>query len=378
MKRILIYSTAYFPLVGGAEVAVKEITDRLPEYEFDLITARIESHLPKQEKIGAVNVFRMGIGSARIDKILLALFGGWYGAKLHAKKKYDLAWSIMASFGGFAAFSFSKKTGVPYLLTLQEGDSLDSIVEKVRWIRWRFAKIFSSAAGLQAISHYLMQWGKKMGFHGRIAEVVPNGVDVGRFTQRFDEAVVSHMRQSFQFRDNAVVVVTASRLVEKNGIEYVIRALALIPEKFCFVICGTGALEESLKNLVSQLGLEKRVRFLGNISHEELRRVLAAADIFIRPSLSEGLGNSFLEAMASGLPTIGTRVGGIPDFLREGETGFFCQPQDPQSIASTLQKVDMISSEEKNKIFQQGIKQIVETYNWDTIAKRMRKIFETI
>ena len=73
--RILIFSTAYYPLVGGAEVAIKEITDRLTDkYEFELITARLDRKLAKQEKVGAVLVHRVGFGNA-FDKLIVAFLG---------------------------------------------------------------------------------------------------------------------------------------------------------------------------------------------------------------------------------------------------------------------------------------------------------------
>jgi len=378
MKRILIYSTAYFPLVGGAEVAIKEITDRLPEFEFDLITARIEKGLEKKEKIGRVHIYRMGIGHARIDKILLALFGGSMGAKLHAKNKYDAVWSMMASFSGFGALSFKKKIGVPFLLTLQEGDPIESILHKVRFVRGRFNQIFIRADGLQAISQYLMDWGKKMGFAGKISHIVPNGVDVSRFTEVFGSDVVEHARLGFGFPPQSTVVVTASRLVEKNGVEHVIRALPFLSDSVCFVVCGIGELEKSLHDLAQELGVQNRIKWLGNISHDELPRVLSASDIFIRPSLTEGLGNSFLEAMAVGLPTIGTPVGGIPDFLEDGVTGFFCEPKNSQSIAHIIDRVMKLSVEEKKKIQDNAQKMVKEKYNWNSVAVKMKNIFDSL
>jgi len=68
--RILIFSTAYFPFIGGAEVAIKEITDRLDDVQFDLITAKFDKTLPKMEKIGNVKAYRVGIGKFEYDKFL--------------------------------------------------------------------------------------------------------------------------------------------------------------------------------------------------------------------------------------------------------------------------------------------------------------------
>ena len=71
MKKVLIFSTAYLPLIGGAEIAVKEITKRLPDWQFDLITAKIKPGLSKFEKIGNINVYRIGFGLGFFDKYYL-------------------------------------------------------------------------------------------------------------------------------------------------------------------------------------------------------------------------------------------------------------------------------------------------------------------
>jgi len=284
----------------------------------------------------------------------------------------------MASYCGFSARKFKKKTNVPFLLTLQEGDPIDYILHKVRFVKKQFKEIFLLADGLQAISTYLFDWGKDMGFVGAVAEVVPNGVDVARFTKKYTDEELVAVRKSFGFSDNVFLLVTASRLVVKNDVESVIKALPLLAKDVCFVICGTGDLDERLAGLAKELGVFDRVKFLGNQSHEELPKILHASDAFVRPSITEGLGNAFLEAMAVGLPTIGTRVGGIPDFLEDGKTGFFCEVQNPQSIADTIVRIQHLSAEEKKHIHNSAMEVIAERYNWEYISGRMKHIFTSL
>ena len=377
-KRILIFSTAYYPFVGGAEVAIKEIVDRLDNYEFEMVTALMDKKLLRKEQVGRVLVHRIGWGIPKLDKIYLAMCGHCFGLKLHKKNNYHGTWAMMASFGGFAALGFKLKTKLPYLLTLQEGDRIEYILNKVKLVRSRFNKIFTEADGLQAISTYLLNWGKEMGFKGKVSEIVPNGVDVSKFTKEFSTGEVQDMRKSFGFADDAKIVVTASRLVLKNGTADVIKALKLLPENICFYICGVGDLETSLKQLVIDLGLEKRVKFAGYKSHDELPLILKASDIFIRPSLSEGLGNSFLEAMASGLVTIGTEVGGIPDFLHDGVTGLVCLSENSENIAKVIKKASEMTLDEIKTMHENSMKVVNEKYNWEYIAGRMNHIFQVL
>lgn len=372
--RVLVFSTDdhLYP-AGGAESAMGEIMKRLPEVEFDLITARLRKSASYEEHLGNVHIYRMGFGIPRIDGYLLALFGHLLAFRLLKKHSYDLIWSLMASYGAFSAVRVKKKTGIPILLTLQEGDAIEYILNKVRFVRGAFNEIFESADGLQPISQFLRSWGKDMGFQGE-ARVIPNGVDVASFTADIPEAELQKTRASFGFPKDAYILITSSRLEIKNGVGDVIEALPLMRD-VCFLVCGSGSLEESLKARVKELGLENRVKFLGFVKITELPKLMKASDAFIRPSLSEGLGNAFLEALATKRPTIGTPVGGIPDFLIEGETGFLCEPENPKSISEAISRIRALPETKLEYIKETGYTRVIETYNWERIASSMREFF---
>jgi glycosyltransferase involved in cell wall biosynthesis len=120
------------------------------------------------------------------------------------------------------------------------------------------------------------------------------------------------------------------------------------------------------------------VIFAGHVSHDELPAYLKISDIFVRPSLIEGLGNSFLEAMAAGVPIIGTRVGGIPDFLTEGETGLFCEVQDPRSVAHAAKRY-IDGPALMRRVIANASKLVAENYDWRMIATDMKtKVFEPL
>jgi len=379
LKRILIFSTDDFvPPAGGAEIAIGEITKRLPNFEFDLFCARIRKNTSKFEKRGNVNIYRLGPGVPKIDKFLLGSLGHRKALKIHKEEPYQLVWAVMASYGGFAAVRFKEKTGISFLLTLQEGDPLESIERKVRFVAGYFKNIFVKADGLQAISNFLYEWGLKMGFGGKIGKVIPNGVDIVNFTRQFSQQEILETRNSLGFGKDALILVTVSRLEKKNGIGDAISALKILPEKVCFAICGFGSLKEQLKKQVKELGLEHRVKFLGMVSHENLPKILKASDIFIRPSLTEGLGSSFLEAMAAGPIVVGTLVGGISDFLKEGITGFVCQPENPKSIAAAVTKIMFLNNLELVKVRANALDLVKKEYNWDFVSKKMEDIFNQL
>jgi len=374
MKKILIFSFAYLPSVGGAELAVREITERISDFQFDMITRNFG--YKNFERLGNINVYR--VNCLKLFFPFVAFFKAY---RLNKKNKYDAIWSIMANRAGFAALFFKLfYPKIPFLLTLQEGDDLD-YPKKRMGIFWPFLKplfrmIFKKADKIQAISNYLKKWAEDMGAKSNI-EIVPNGVDLEKF-QISDSEVSSYFRSQIGFKSpDDKLLVTASRLVKKNAVKDIIEALKFLPENIKLLILGDGPERDNLKSKIKNLKLDNRVVFLGHIDHKDLPYYLKISDVFVRPSLTEGLGTAFLEAMAVGIPIIATPVGGIPDFLRDRETGLFCNVNDPQSIA---EKVKILLEDEKlrNKIINQAKDMVSLEYNWNNIAKKMKSIFEEI
>ena len=362
-KKILIFSLAYVPFVGGAELAVKAITDRLVDFEFDLITLRFNKKWPKLEKIGNINVYRIAT-----PKLLFPFAAFLKAIKLHKKNNYDAIWSIMANRAGYAALFFKTfHPKVKFLLTLQEGDPESYPKSRMGFAKFfagpLFGKIFKRADCIQAISNYLADWAKRMGAKAPI-EVVPNGVHQG-------ESLISRTRL------DGAIIITTSRLVHKNGIDILVRAVSNLKTQNLNLklwILGGGPDKDKLRKLAQELKVEDAVEFFGHIEPEKIPDYLGKADVFVRPSRSEGLGSSFLEAMAEGLPIIGTPVGGIPDFLNDGETGLFCKVDDPKDLAEKIKRLLSNDSLYK-KLSQNGRALVLKNYDWNSIANKMNIIF---
>ncbi|KKW30065.1 MAG: Glycosyltransferase [Candidatus Kaiserbacteria bacterium GW2011_GWC2_52_8b] len=383
MKKILIISLAYFPNhVGGAEVAIKEITNRItPEdIEFHMVTLALEKGLPKEEKIRNVVVHRVGFGNTGIlNKFLFQFSAAWKALSLHRKNQYDAIWAMMAHSSGAPAALFKFfKPRVPYILTLQEGDPPERI-ERMMWPLWPlFSRAFKRADVVQAISVFLGEWARRRGFKGSL-EVVPNGVDTRHFSREYPARAIDEVKDTLGKRMGDVFLITTSRLVRKNALDNVIAALPLLPENVRFIILGTGPLEAELKEQARSSKLEARTLFLGQIGHDELPKYLKACDIFIRPSRSEGMGNSFVEAMAAGLPVIATQEGGIADFLFDEKrnlekpiTGWAVDKDSPEQIAAQVKHV-MEHPEKVRAVIATACAMVMEKYDWDIIAKDMRE-----
>lgn len=398
MKRVLIFSLAYYPdVVSGDAVAIKEITDRVASEDivFDMITLRYDLMLPKFEKIGNVNVHRIGFTSRNpniadlgkfplnMNKYFFPVLGFLKAQTLNKKTPYGGMWAMMANYAGFAALFFKMRNpSIRFLLTLQEGDPIEYIKHRVRFASPLLARIFKRADFVQTISHYLAGFARNMGYRGAL-EVIPNAVNVKHFSQEYPENELFLLKQKLGKKDGDTFLITTSRMVQKNAVDEIIRALALLPQEIKFLVLGIGPDEEMLRALAKKLGVADRVQFLGQILHTEMPKYLKVSDIFIRPSRSEGLGNSFLEAMAAGVPVIATPVGGIPDFLADPEanpdkqpTGLFAEIDNPASIARQIKRL-VDDKALRTRLFTNGRTLVIEKYDWSLIARAMKeKVFD--
>ncbi len=381
MKRILIFSTNYFPNIGGAEVAVKEITDRLPDMEFDMVVPRISKKNPKHEKIGNVNIYRIGFGNT-FDKFIFPKLAVPKAFLLQKKHKYNATWSIMASQASIASSFFKMRyKNIPLILTLQEGDEEEHLKRYVFGNKFLYKHIikpwhllvFKYADYVTVISNYLKDRAVRNGVAIEKINIIPNGVDVKQFSPTGEDM---QLKQELDIKENEKIIITTSRLVKKNAIGDLIDAMRYLPDNTKLLILGTGYEEEKLK--AKAYKFHGRVQFLGDIDHRILPTYLHISDVFVRPSLSEGMGNSFIEAMATGIPVVATPVGGIPDFLINEKTGLFCEVNNSKSIAVQINRL-LSEAQLRRTIISNAQKMAEERYDWDIIAKNMKeRIFDKI
>ena len=395
MTKVLIFSLAYFPKhVGGAEVAIKEITDRIPDIEFHMVTNRFDSTLPREEKVGNVVVHRIGITTPNpsmsdlkrwplnLNKPLFQFWAAWKALTLHRTYRFDATWAMMAHSCGVPAAIFkTAHPSVPFILTLQEGDPIAYIEKKMRPLWPLFARAFTRADTVQAISTFLGKWARARGFAGRL-EVIPNAVNTAHFSHEYPQRAIDAVKDALGKRMGDVYVITTSRLVHKNAVDDMIRALPLLPAHVSFVVLGIGPDEGQLKKLAADLRVSERVKWLGQIGHADMPKYLKACDIFIRASRSEGMGNSFVEAMAAGLPVVATQEGGIADFLFDEQrdpgvpiTGWAVDKDSPEQIAAAVREI-IARPEKVRAVVATAKEMVIEKYDWDIIATDMKeKVF---
>jgi len=373
MQRIALFSITYDPYIGGAEVAIKQVTNRLTECRFDLYTAKMDPNLPDEEQIGNVYVYRVGTGNRLFDKLLFPWGARTMALRQHAKNPYAAFHAVMANYAGLAALLCKRaEPGVPYILTLQSGDSDAFIWSRTWfWYPW-YRKIYACADYVTAISNWLVRRACCYGCQKGVA-VIPNGVDAGLFSAGISARERERIRESWGANESSNIIFTASRMVRKNGIDILIDSLSHLPETYKLVIAGTGDREKEYKSRSAKY--KDQVLFLGQVGYQDLPALMQSADVFARPSRTEGFGNVFVEAMAAKLPVVATPVGGIVDFVTHASTGMLAKPEDPKSVA---QQIKIIASDQdlRGRLIQNGADLVRERYSWDRIAGQYKAIYQ--
>ena len=183
-----------------------------------------------------------------------------------------------------------------------------------------------------AISESIGSQLRDYGIPNHKIRTIYEGIDLSIYPKR----TVLRQRRS----DEPAVVGTVAHLSREKGLNYLIEAASMIPDvqrKLRFVIVGDGTCLRELEELVHSKGLENIFSFAG--FHSDIPECLKAFDIFVLPSLSEGLGSAILEAMATSLPIVATRVGGIPELVKNGDNGLLVAPADSVSLARAIEKL---------------------------------------
>ena len=373
-KRILIFTTAYKPFVGGSEMAIENISRRLPSIFFDIVTPRHSRKLEKFTENENIRVHRVGFGWSS-DKYFFPISGFLKTFSLMKKNDYYLFHAYQASYGAGAAWLLKVfKPKIKFLLTIQEGEDLN---KQNFWVRFFRSLIVGKADMITSISNYLADYVKSINEKAKVV-IIPNGVDIENFSLKgIEDGRQALLKEKIGLKEDNRVIITVSRLVSKNCLDNLITAVAKVKSQLPeikLLIIGNGPLLKKLKLISERLNLNNSVLFLGEISHENLPEYLKIADVFIRPSKSEGLGNSFLEAMATGVPIIGTPVGGIPDFLADRQTGLFCRVGDSDDLAEKTMEV-LTDKNLRIKIINNARLLIEEKYNWEIIARKFESIY---
>jgi glycosyltransferase involved in cell wall biosynthesis len=165
--------------------------------------------------------------------------------------------------------------------------------------------------------------------------VIPNGIDIKRFNPKGNFADI---RKEFSIKQGAIVVGFVGRIVPAKGLQYLIDSIPYVKEEFKnikLLIIGEGSIVARLHQQAKEKKVYDSIIFAGK--RRDIPDILSCIDIFVMPSIAEGLPNALLEAMAMGKPIVATEVGGIPEVIKNGVNGLLVPPRNPGALATAME-----------------------------------------
>lgn len=204
-------------------------------------------------------------------------------------------------------------------------------------------------------------------------KTILNGVDINRFSPPSEAKQSVHQTDENKRKNTVPTIITARRLVKKNGIDHLIRAFSLVLKKEdCrLLIIGDGSERQTLEELASELKIKDKVYFLGFMPHDRIPELLINADIAVVPSLIEASSLFMLEAMAMAKPVIATNSGGLPEVL-DSSTGVLVEAMNEEELADNI--IDLLQNPEKRTLLGNNARIHVErNFSWKSVALKLEK-----
>ncbi|SFQ36067.1 glycosyltransferase [Salibacterium halotolerans] len=209
-------------------------------------------------------------------------------------------------------------------------------------------------------------------------EVTPFGIDTDVFKPAAEKA-----------NDNIVTIGTVKKLEEKYGGRYILYSAAQlierlkkdandnIADKIRVLIVGDGSQEQELKKLAQTLGIDNITSFTGAVPHYEVPNYLNELDIYCAPSTNESFGVAVIEASACGVPVIVSDVGGLPEVVQNGDTGYVIPSKDTQALAEKLELLTG-NGELRKSLGENGRQHVVKYYNWEDNVTKMENVYKNL
>jgi len=279
------------------------------------------------------------------------------------------------NWGSIEATFAARLTGVPVVIHSEHGyelEMLDGLPLRRRLVR-QVAYALSDA--IMTVTNDLRDYhAKQIWFLRDRIRVLPNGVDTDRFAPRL--TLRADLRRKFRVPGRSLVLGSVGRLVAIKSHGTLLKAAAILADRgveVCVLIAGDGPELASLQSEAGALPqLSGRVQFLGAL--QNVPEFLNAIDVFVLPSISEGMSNTLLEAMSTGLPVVATRVGGNSELVEEGHSGFLFTARDVAKLATLLEGLAN-DPEGRDKMGASARQRVLERFRLDQMITGYRSLY---
>jgi len=330
MSRIKVLEMIDRSFLGGGQITLLSLVKGLDKDKFEVMAASGGGG-PLVDELG-----KLGVPHIPID--VRKLSGPGAAGRIAAVLR-GAAIDVLHTHGGIAGLYgrlAAKKAGIPAVVHTLHG--IHYLHYRNPLLKWAFIVLERRLSRFTDAVIFVSQADLRRGMKLRLApagkaRLIRNGIDPAGMIPGFDRAAKKIELGS----DGRPLIVAVSRLHRQKGLKYLLRAVPLIREGIPavkVVIAGGGPLASKLASAVRRLRIGESASLLGE--REDAREVLAAADVFVLPSLWEGLPYVLVEAAALGKPIVASDIDGVREVVRSGETGVLVPPRDPGSLAASL------------------------------------------
>ena len=376
--KILQVSSLFPPHVGGIEHHVEALSNKLVENGHEV--AVYTSNVPKSKRhevINGVEIYRFKSLFSPLNNQFIPLL---FFKLISNKNRFDIihVHSHLHISSNITVFSkiFIKR---PIVLTSHgtvnyEGwKNIINVLYNKTMAKWMLKAIDR----IIALSSKQADILENLGADSSNITIIPHGIDLSQINLTGD---TEKFKNLYRLNDKNIILFVGG-LIPRKGINYLIEAMKYVKFDSVLLIVG-GELQghpgvkEGLEQQVKKLGL-KNVLFLGRVSEEDLRCAYVIADVFVLPSISEGLPLTLLEAMAYKKCVIATNIAGNSDVIQNGKNGILVEPENSQELA---EKIDYLLANEglRKKIGITVRKEIEKNYNWDVTFNKILEVYKEV
>ena len=371
--RILMINSEYPPVGGGASNASANIAQHLLNngHEVIVLTSRY-GDLPRSAEEQGVRVFRGPAKRKRKDRSsaweqgLFMVLGGFKAFQLVRQFQPQVTFAFFGAPSGIIAWFLKAIFGIPYVVSLRGGDVpgfrkydfwlYHLLITPFLHVVWKQAyRVVANSQGLRQLAQ---------NFNNTVKiDIIPNGVNLEKF---------SETQRSW----DPPKILAVGRLVYQKGFELLLKALSgLSEDPWELTVVGDGPRRPLLEKKALDLGISARVHFVGWQDKAELPHFYQEANLFVLPSRNEGMSNAVLEAMASNLPVIATRIAGNEELINEGKTGLLIPPESFEALRTALHKL-MGDPKYRQEMGRAGRTFVEQNYSWKNTAAQYQVLLE--
>jgi glycosyltransferase involved in cell wall biosynthesis len=393
--RIAVVSTYFHPVVGGCETHARQVAHYLATHgcEVVVLTRRTPPDAPREDEDRGVPVRRLPPGGARrgIGKWLLIV--PMFLALWNRRRWIDLIYCVDLRGLALAAWSAGRLSGRPVVLQAETPGAISlrnweaaarrtgipGLALVLRPVAWLLGRVYGSADAYTCIARQFLEEGVGIGIPRERLHYIPHAVDIDRFRP----ATVTERtaaRERLGLPADRPIVMFLGRLGVEKGVLDLLEAWRLVTHPSAVLAVVGPDMEghhldagPAARAFVAREGLVSRVRFLGG-THDPAA-TLWAADLFVQPSHYEAFGISLIEAMATGLPVVASGVGGMQDYLVDGENAVISGAHAPQRLARDIDRL-LRDDGWRARLGAASRRTIEERFTEDAIGQSYAALFE--